>query len=364
MKLSGTKRKNKFKRWLIGGLVVMIVGLLAAAVAGWLWYQDGLKPVDPANAQVVQFKVTDGMNGSDIARQLERDKLIRNQLIFMAYLRLSGGGQEFKAGVYTLSPQQDLPQIVDHLTSGLVENMSVTLYPGAMLNTKAGDVKTNVVNRLRAAQFSDSEIQQALSANYQASTLFQGRPAGASLEGYIWGDTYVVSADATATQVLQRAISEFDTIVTRHGLAAKFAQKGLTLYQGITLASIVQRESIGCGQAPVCQDQRRIARVFYNRLQKDIPLGSDVTYHYAADRDGVARSHTLNSPYNTRIHKGLPPGPIAVPGLSALNAVADPAATQDLYFLSGDDDVTYFGKTEAEHQANVNKYCHKKCQLP
>ena len=211
---------------------------------------------------------------------------------------------------------------------------------------------------------SDEQIQQAFRAEYTGAAL-AGRPAGAGLEGYIYGETYSISSDASAQQVLQRAVTHFSQIVTKYDLERKFASRGLTLYQGITLASIVQKESKGCGAGvTVCEDQRQIASVFYNRLKKDIPLGSDVTYHYAADKAGVARDHTLNSPYNTRLHKGLPPGPIAVPGLSALNAVADPATTDNLYFISGDDDVTYFGKTEADHQANVKAHCAKKCLLP
>lgn len=93
-------------------------------------------------------------------------------------------------------------------------------------------------------------------------------------------------------------------------------------------------------------------------------LGSDVTYHYVADKLGVERNYLLDSPYNTRINTGLPPGPIAVPGLSALNAVADPQKTDYLFFLSGYDDVTYFGKTEADHNNNIRNHCQQKCLLP
>ncbi|OYW84274.1 hypothetical protein B7Z17_04350, partial [Candidatus Saccharibacteria bacterium 32-49-10] len=211
--------------------------------------------------------------------------------------------------------------------------------------------------------YSPTEIEQAFAAKY-SSPVFSGRPDGMGLEGYIYGDTYFVQVGSTVQQVLQRAIDEFAKIVASNDLEKKFTAKGLSLYQGITLASIVERESIGCPGQSVCEDQRRIASVFYNRLAIDMSLGSDVTYHYAADRDGVPRDFRLQSDYNTRIHAGLPPGPIAVPGLSALNAVADPAKTNYLFFLSGDDDVTYFGSTEAEHNANIRQHCQAKCQLP
>jgi UPF0755 protein len=137
---------------------------------------------------------------------------------------------------------------------------------------------------------------------------------------------------------------------------AKFKTRGLTLYQGITLASIVQRESGG-------GDEAQIASVFYNRLRIDMVLGSDVTYQYAADKAGVPRDVNLDSPYNTRRYPGLPPGPIAAPGLRALLGVANPAQTDYLYFLSGDDDVTYYGTTLAEHEKNIADHCKEKCQI-
>jgi len=130
------------------------------------------------------------------------------------------------------------------------------------------------------------------------------------------------------------------------------------LYQGITLASIIQREVSGT------KDQSQVAQVFYSRLAQGTPLGSDVTYQYAAKKLGVTPSPSLDSPYNTRKYAGLPPGPIATPGLSALQAVATPAPGDYLYFLSGDDNVTYFARTDAEHEANIQNHCHKKCLLP
>ena len=163
---------------------------------------------------------------------------------------------------------------------------------------------------------------------------------------------------------MQRSINHLEKIVKKYNLEGKFKARGLTLYQGITLASIIQRESIGCGSGvETCEDQRKIASVFYNRLKANMPLGSDVTYQYIADKTGVERSPNLKSPYNTRIQKGLTPGPIASPSLSALNAAADPINSDYLYFLSGDDDITYFAKTNEEHESNVKAHCQKKCQI-
>jgi UPF0755 protein len=99
-------------------------------------------------------------------------------------------------------------------------------------------------------------------------------------------------------------------------------------------------------------------------MSQGIQLGSDVTYQYIADKTGIPRDPGIDSPYNTRRFIGLPPGPISSPGLSALKAVGSPASSDYLYFLSGDDDVTYFAKTEAEHEANISAHCKVKCATP
>ncbi len=144
--------------------------------------------------------------------------------------------------------------------------------------------------------------------------------------------------------------------VVNNNLVEGFKQQGLNLYEGITLASIIQRESIG-------GDEPQIAQVFYLRLSIDMPLGSDVTYQYIADKMGVTRDTNLDSPYNTRRYPGLPPGPIAVPGIAALKAAANPAEGDYLYFLSGDDDITYFSRTLEGHEQNIVEHCQKKCQI-
>ncbi len=110
-------------------------------------------------------------------------------------------------------------------------------------------------------------------------------------------------------------------------------------------------------------DQKQVAQIFYKRLGEDIPLGADATFVYAAKKLGVTPSVDLDSPYNTRVHAGLPPGPISTPGLSALQAVAQPAPGDYLYFVSGDDGQTYFARTQEEHEANAAQYCKVNCAL-
>ncbi len=360
MQIGGSKRRL----FIIATIVIAV--LVTTVVSGLLWYQVQLSPRDSSYKGKVRVSIEKGMTAGDVGRLLERNQVIRSALALSLYMRTSGMSSEFRAGVYSISPASSAPEIVRYLIESRADEMSVTFFPGATLrglSSKKESERTDVSIALARVGFKESEIERALKADY-SSPIFAGRPVGAGLEGYVYGETYFVDASATPEDVIRRSLEEFSKVVKKHDLEAKFAQRGLSLFEGITLASIVQRESIGCKGQSVCEDQRLIAGVFFNRLAIDMPLGSDVTYHFAADMKGVDRDHRLNSPYNTRIHKGLPPGPIAVPGLSALNAVADPLSTDYMYFLSGDDDITYFGVTNAEHEANIRNHCQKKCLLP
>jgi UPF0755 protein len=339
------KKKRLWLRLFISGLVLL--GTLLGGAT--LWYKLSLGPADAKNTARMHVTISEGMSPTDIGKLLEKDKLIRSQFAFDVYTRLSGTRSKLQAGSYALSPSQTTQSIVSDLVGGKIDEFSLTFLPGATVREdKAALVKSG---------YSQSEVDAAFSKSYD-HPLFATKPAGASLEGYIYGETYNFHGDATVEQILTRTFDEYYKVVQSENLVAAFKKQGLSLYQGITLASIVQRE------VPDATDQRQVAQIFLLRLKTDMPLGSDVTYHYAAKEMGVAPSPSLESPYNTRIHKGLPPGPIAVPGLTALQAVANPASGDYLYFLSGDDDKTYYAKTEEQHQANIVNHCQIKCSTP
>lgn len=354
-------RKNRHWPIVIAALVALM-GL--GALGSVLWYRQMLEPVNVDSQTTVRIDIKEGSSLDAITSQLEEKQLIKNSFAFSVYVRLHGVGGKFQSGVYSVKPSQNVAEIVSHLTSGKSDEISITFYPGATLDTKAKNSDgREVASVLKKAGFSDGDIRRAFTTAYD-SPIFSGRPDGAGLEGYIFGETFYISPDEKAEQVVQRSLNQFEKIAKQYDLEAKFRARGLTLYQGITLASVVQKESIGCGAgATSCDDMRQIASVFYNRMKKNMVLGSDVTYQYAADKTGATRTPTLDSPYNTRIHQGLPPGPIAVPSVAALNAVANPAETGYLYFLSGDDDKTYFGTTNEEHDRNIKDHCKEKCLI-
>lgn len=353
------------KRGILAFFGVLLALVIGAAVAGGLWYSEAQKPVDSNDNSEVRVEIKSGMNSSQIAKALKEKRLIRDEKAFLIYLRLNGGAGDFKTGVFVLKRSQDMGSIIEHLASGKVDERSITFYPGGMLEDKSNtepSKKTDVVTVLRGVGYSQSEIEKAMTANYQSPVL-ANRPDGAGIEGYIWGETYFMPTDATPEQVIKRAIDEFSTVIKKHDLEAKFKKQGLSLFEGITLASIVQKE-VSCHGKQLCEDQKIVAQIFLKRLREDMPLGADATFMYAAKKDGVQASVDLDSPYNTRIHKGLTPGPISSPGLGALLAVAEPADTEYLYFVSGDDFTNHFAYTNEEHLENTRKYCHENCKLP
>lgn len=331
-------------------ICVAIAGLLAAVVmaVGWFWYKSQLQPVAPGSAEKVKVTIVPGTGTKGIATLLAQKRLIRNPQAFQWYVRLHDIAGSLQSGTYRLSRADNVPAIVDHLTSGKTDTFSITFLPG---DTLAKHRKV-----LLDAGYSETAVDAALNTRY-SGPLFAGKPAAADLEGYIYGETYNFPAEATPEQILQRTFDQYESVIQQNDLGAKFKQRGLTLYEGITLASIIQREVVSS------EDMAQVSQVFQLRLKRDMQLGSDVTYQYAADKMGVARDVNLNSPYNTRRFAGLPPGPIASPGADALISVANPAKGDYLYFLSGDDDKTYFARTNEEHERNIVEHCQKKCQI-
>lgn len=351
------KKNDHRYLWISGIVATTIVAVIAAS---YLWYNLQLSPVGSDIGQLKKITIPTGSTSGQIGKELEKQSIIRSSIAFDIYVRVFGKNNVLQAGTYRLSPAETTPQIIEHFVKGSIDTFSITFYPGATLTDtteKTKSKKYDVTTILRKAGYSDTEITDGLKDTY-VSTLFAGKPATADLEGYVYGETYNFNTGATVADILNGTFKEFYAKIQENNLVAGFSSHSLSLYQGITLASIVQRE------ANKVSDQKQVAQVFYSRLSAGMPLGSDVTYQYIADKTGVSRDPNLDSPYNTRRFPGLPPGPISVPGLTALKAVAEPATGDYLYFLSGDDDVTYFAKTNAEHEANILAHCKVKCSTP
>ena len=368
-----SKKKRRLRRWMII-LITVMVFLTAVFAALFKWYEMQLKPVS-SDSNKVSVTVEDGSSVSTVANTLASKNLIRNRLAFEVYVRLNNKNS-IKAGTCMIAPSESVADIVNRMNNGCHDFKTITFYPGGTLESSKhkasqssdGVDKTSVRYILRQAGYSDDEISSAFKAKYD-SPLFADRPSGSSLEGYVFGETYQFTGDATAKDVLQTVFDHMYKVVQKNDLVSKFKAQGLTLYQGLTMASIVERE-LGCEDKPtverknLCyQYQRGIAQVFIARYKKNMQLGSDVTFIHAADKAGVKPKVDIDSPYNTRKHTGLPPTPIATPGELSLKAVADPAPGDNLFFIAGDDGLIYFAKTDEEHKNNIDKYCQKLCSI-
>jgi UPF0755 protein len=197
----------------------------------------------------------------------------------------------------------------------------------------------------------DAALDPALYINHPALT---DKPKGANLEGYLYPESFQKTADTTPKHIIKLSLNEMQLRLTPD-IRQAISKQGLTLHQAITIASIIEQEVSN----PI--DRAQAAQVFLKRYRSDMPLGSDPTAFYGARLDKKSPSVSYDSPYNTRIHKGLPPGPIGNVTDQSLKALAFPAGTDWLYFVSGDDGRTHFSKTLEEHQALTKKYCTKLC---
>lgn len=349
------EKKPRNKLWIIAAaILVFCVGTVTAAM---IWYFSALKPVSDSTDRTT-FTVDSGSTPSDIASDLKSEGLIRSELAFLIYIRQDGAVQDLQAGTYRLSQSDSVSDIVKQLMDGRADSFEITFYPGAVLfdPTDTPDKKrTDVYTMLRRSGYSDEEVKQGLAKEYD-HPLLAGKPSSANLEGYIYGETYQFDKRASVEDIIMHTFDVFYDRIKTAGILDKLASIDMTLYEAITLSSVIEREVSG-----QLEDQRVVSQIFHRRLEIGEPLGADATFVYAAQQRNEMPSLGIDSPYNTRMYKGLPPGPIASPDIVALEAAVDPADTDYLFFVSGDDGTNHFARTNAEHEENVHRYCTVEC---
>lgn len=322
----------------------LILALALAApfvlVAGlYTNYRLGLRPVSEAGP-AREFTVAAGDNAPRIAQRLVDAGLLRSRNAFVTYVNFHGLRPRLKVGQYLIAPTLSGNQIAELLADGRTVTKRLVVPEGSTLR--------QIEAKAAAVGIPAADFRAALAAPH-AQSFLADKPANVNIEGYLFPDSYDITSTTTATQVVDSMLETFNRRVGAE-YAAAFAAQGLNLHQALTLASMVERE------VNIAADRPIVAQIFLKRLRLGQMLGSDVTTHYAADLLGVPFNINIDSRYNTRRYTGLPPGPICSPGLSALDAVARPATTDYLYFLSGKDGKTYFAKTYPEHQQNIVKH--------
>ncbi|MDR1300745.1 MAG: endolytic transglycosylase MltG [Candidatus Nomurabacteria bacterium] len=342
-KLQRQPVQKRHKGRLVGIIVLAIALAVVAAVA---WFIIGMQAVGGAPDKK-EFIVRAGESTETVAKNLSDAGLVRSQPVFWVLVKIMN--KRIEAGVYYLSPADNAVQIAFALqNSGVAEDLMIRIDAGETLS----ELKEHFLN----FGFPSDEIDAAFAKTY-SSPLLADKPASASLEGYIFPDTYKISRDDDLEVLLEASFDNLYKKLQSDGSLIKINQSGQTIYEVLTLASIVGKE------VSDAEEQKNVAGVFYNRLNIGLRLGSDVTFHYAY-KAGLCEDNSplCDSAYNTRIYDGLPPGPIANMEYTAIQAVIYPASHEYFYFVAGDDGTTHYSATEDEHHAKVEQYCTVLCQ--
>ena len=369
----------------LGILILIAVG----GILAYNWYMKSLEPVSDVsckfetamaaassteadNASECEFKKFNVNNNDSIetiAENLKEAGLIKDALAFRIYNKLEGTESQLKAGQYDFRPTMNLPTIVKQMVEGVAATnvFNFTILPGETIaDIKAKLIKLGYKKDEVNAAFEKHYDHKLLNGLYSAdgSLANNNQPLSVQLEGYIYGETYQFYIGEKVEKILTTTFDEMWDVIEGNDLVNKFAARGLTLREGIILASIIQKEANP-------NDMPGVSQVFQNRIRVGMALGSDVTASYAADltdpnRESLTDNLSIlqnDNLYNTRVHTGLTPGPISSPSVSALLAVANPdgAHAHDLYFLTGDDGVMYYSDTEAGHQQNIYDHCQEMC---
>lgn len=339
--------RSRLRTAIFSLIILVIVGLLIGIVYIRKTYTDNLKPVSSAKTAHV-ITIAPGSTTSDIATTLKQKGVIRSDWAFEWYIRNNQLRDQLKAGTYVLYENQSVSDIVSTIIKGKVATDLITILPGKRLS----QVRQAMID----GGFKDTDVDAALEpTQYASHPALTDKPANASLEGYLYPESFQKTAETTPKQIITQSLDEMQQRLTPE-IREAFSKQGLTLHQGVTIASIVEQEVSNAS------DRAQAAQVFLKRYRSNIQLGSDVTAFYGAIIAGKEPTVGYDSPYNTRLYTGLPPGPISNTSESSLSAVAFPAQTDWLFFVAGDDGKTYFSKTNEEHEALTKKYCTKLCQ--
>ncbi len=346
-----TRRKRHIKRlrfprlvWVALAVVIAVELGKLAAKWGWEWADDVLALTRPdENVEVV---INEGDNLDDITATLKEAGAIEYEWLFKLYCKFSGSEDYFDPGVYTINLTYDYHALVNNLMASASSRETVTLM------IREGADCYEIFDLMEKNGVCSREKLEQAAANYEFDYSFLERiPYGESnrLEGYLFPDTYEFYLMDEPQKVLNRLLRNFEARLTEDDLDA-IKNSGYTMREILTMASIVEGEAANDVERPV------IASVMYNRLNNwDVPLlGMDSTIYYGAKLMNTTFTTELDSPYNTYLHQGLPPGPISNPGLNSIRAVLHPDETDFYYFATGIDGVNHFFTNAEEFNAFIN----------
>jgi len=331
-------------------ILLVIIGIVLGV---GMFFANGLHPVE-ARDEPVLISVKPGMSSTQIARLLEDNGLIKNEFVFRYYLRINKQGSRFQAGDYSMKPGMELEEIVTMLNNGDTikpPTFKFTIPEGYTIERIADKLTTeNLINR---DKFLELASQPELFSSSYVQLIPDNPDIAYSLEGYLFPETYEMVEGSTEQEIIARMIAELERKLQLlpDGWQTQLEELGLSFHELLTVASLIERE------AAVAEERPIIASVIYNRLKSDMLLQIDATVQYALDghKDVLLIDDTeIDSPYNTYKINGLPPGPIASPGIESIRAALYPEDTKYLFYVTKKDGTQehLFAETYEQHLRN------------
>lgn len=308
----------------------------------------------------IPFTISPGEGAVAVAENLRAAELLVNTELFLNYLTYYGLDGGLVIGEYQLDPQQTIPQLAESLGAGGSRALELSFLPGWRSEELANYLRVVNPAQINANEFL-AIVQSQQGIDMSAFPFLATLPAGTSLEGYLFPDSYTIQPDTDAAALVRLMLDNFDQQVTPI-MRQAYGALGLSLREAVILASIIEKE------AALAEEKPLMAAVFLNRLAAGMPLQADPTVQYAigyqAGTDSWWKSPldaadlAVDSPYNTYQIPGLPPGPIANPGLTSLQAIANPAAVDYLFFVldcAAGNSTHVFSVTYDEHLGHVER---------
>ncbi len=345
-----TKKARRRPRIRIFRLLIVIFILLGMlSLAGNLYYKSASKPVNPNSTISRVVDIPAGANVKQIATILKDQDMIKNKKVFVANVKETGKAEEIKSGKYKLSQNMSNDQIIDKLIKGQVHQ------DGIKVTIPEGSISTEIVNLLVKKNLGDRKKFVKLfrtPSEFSDKHSFLKDSRITTLEGFLYPETYYFKKGTSEKDIFDKMLSEFDRNYKK-SISANVKKNKYNFYDTIIMASIIEKEAVKDEDRPI------IASVFYNRLAKKMKLQSDAVLQYGLpERKGKVLYSDLKveSAYNLYIHHGLPPTPIASPGLKSMIAASRPSKTDYLYFVTNVNGVNSYSKTFEEHDKNAKNY--------
>jgi len=330
----------------VTGVLFLLVILLAAGFGAGLCTGVYCTLAPAGSGKPVRIDVKEGDSAAGVAGVLEQDGVIRNALLFRMAMKLTHSDGQLKPGSYLIDPGSNMMEIITQLKKGNFKLRLVTIPEGLTVKEMAKLFEKKGVARER----------DILIAAKEKPFTVKGKKLD-NLEGFLLPDTYDFPDEYTAEDVLKTMIAAFDkNVVPMYERQKNLLPYKLTLAQVVTLASMIERE------AQVPSERPMIAMVYYNRLNKGMKMECDATIQFALGKPKQILKFSdlkIKSPYNTYLHKGLPPGPIANPGMESIRAALFPADVDYLFYVRNDvknDGSHVFSRTFQGHNDNIRKY--------